>query len=174
MLSVEQVNAIWTLLDRVGTDVGEELGATSVRQSEIVDTILRRVAEIDPRWSREQILEAWMHQAIGFIHRTTGRMAAAEKTTPKENVDAWNAIAAAETAHVAAHDGERLPVDAYVDGVMERVLEIGIGRSLGREQLFRAWVMKQIVDLMKEQRELVQVAGLNVGRRAKKPGDLPS
>lgn len=150
VLTTEQVNAIWELLDRAGAEYSARHGAETVRQSDVLEEILGIVAaSCGGAWTREQILEAWMHQALTFIHKTTGRF---HDPSPNANEHAalWNAISKAEHDFATARLGEAVRLDAYVDGVIDLVRQTDAGRLFGREKLFRAWVLKRLVDDFRE------------------------
>lgn len=155
MLTTEQVNAIWLLLDRAGAIFTERHGAASIRQSEALGEILEIVSELGAgAWSREQILEAWMHQALTFIHATTGRFSTrtAEALPHDRDVLAglWNAIVAAEVSFAEEHGKTPVTLIAYVEGVLERATSGATGHT--SEQIARAWVLMLVKQRVEQAR----------------------
>lgn len=155
MLTIEQVTAIWELLDRAGAIFVERRGTTAtIRQSEALEeivSIVRELASEDERsswiWTREEILEAWMHQALSLMHAATGRFFDFDPKPAREELIAlYNAIAQAEHDFAKQRAGQMIRLDGYVDGVIDLVRKTDVGRRFSREQLFRAWTLKRFVD----------------------------
>ena len=164
MLNTDQVNAIWLLLDRAGAIFTEKHGAAPIKQSDALKEILEIVAELAAgAWTREQILEAWMHQALTFIHATTGRFATRPAPFDRESIQAlWNAIVAAEVAFTEEQGDKPATLFAFVEGVIERATKSA--PAFASEQIARAWILM----LIKQRVEAARV------RPAEQPAEDPT
>jgi hypothetical protein len=71
MIEVGRVNEIWWALEN-GKAVVMRLGDARIKTSAIVDVVVARALQLLPGFSREEVLEAWLYQALEQVVEAHG------------------------------------------------------------------------------------------------------